>query len=216
LKIDSIYELDLIKLERSFYSKNAVRLSKDLLGKYLIHSMDDKLLIGKIVEVEAYMGFGDKAAHSYKGKRTARTEVMYGEEGHAYVYIIYGLHHCLNVVAAKEGIAQAVLIRALEPIKGIDIMAFYRYGDILEEPTSRQLINLTNGPGKLCKAFNITKECNGEDLTGNRLYICRNKNQVDKFDIVETTRVGVDYAEEAKYFPWRFYIKDNPYVSVIV
>lgn len=211
---DTLSKIELVKLERSFYSKNAVRLSIDLLGKYLVHSMGDKELIGKIVEVEAYMGFSDKAAHSYNGRRTARTEVMYGEEGHAYVYVIYGMYHCLNVVAARKGIAQAVLIRALEPIKGMDIMAFNRYGDTKQELTRKQMINLTNGPGKQCKAFNITKQYNGEDLTGNRLFICRDKNQEDKFDIVETTRVGIDYAEEAKYFPWRFYIKDNPYVSV--
>jgi len=207
-------ELDLIKLNRSFYSKNAVRLSKDLLGKYLVHSIDGKELVGKIVEVEAYMGIGDKAAHSYKGRRTARTEVMYGEEGHAYIYLIYGMYHCLNVVAAKEGIAQAVLVRALEPIKGVDIMADNRYGKALGELKKGQITNITNGPGKLCRAFNITKVYNGEDLTGNRLFICENRNSKEEFDIVETKRIGIDYAEEAKFFPWRFYIKDNPYISV--
>jgi len=207
-------QLDLSRLDRSFYSKNAVKLSKDLLGKYLVHSMDGKELIGKIVEVEAYMGVGDKAAHSYNGRRTARTEVMYGEEGHAYVYLIYGMYYCLNVVAAKEGIAQAVLIRALEPIKGSEIMAVYRYGKALGELKKSQIINLTNGPGKLCKALNIEKEYNGEDLTGNRLFICENRSFKEEYDIVETKRIGIDYAQEAKYFPWRFYIKDNPYVSV--
>lgn len=208
-------ELDLKKLDRSFYSKNAVRLSKDLLGKYLVHSIDGKELIGKIVEVEAYMGIGDKAAHSYNGRRTARTEVMYGEEGHAYVYFIYGMYHCLNVVAAKEGIAQAVLVRALEPMEGVDIMACNRYGKDLGELKKSQITNLTNGPGKLCKAFNITKEHNGEDLTGNRLFICESRSFKEDIDIVETRRIGIDYAEEAKYFPWRFYIKNNPYVSII-
>jgi len=213
--IDKKDELDLIKLDRSFYSKNAVRLSKDLLGKYLVHSVNGKELIGKIVEVEAYMGIGDKAAHSYNGRRTTRTEVMYGEEGHAYVYLIYGMYHCLNVVAAKEGIAQAVLVRALEPIDGLENMSCNRYGKALEELKKGQIINLTNGPGKLCKAFNITKDYNGEDLTGNRLFICENRSFKEDYHIVETKRIGIDYAEEAKYFPWRFYIKDNPYVSVI-
>lgn len=207
-------ELELIKLDRSFYSKNAVRLSRDLLGKYLVHLKDGKELIGKIVEVEAYMGIGDKAAHSYKGRRTARTEVMYGEEGHGYVYLIYGMYHCLNVVAAKKGIAQAVLIRALEPFRGSEIMAVNRYGKALGELKKSQIMNLTNGPGKLCKAFNIDMKYNGEDLTGNRLFICRIGRFEEDFEIVETKRIGIDYAEEAKYFPWRFYIKDNPYVSI--
>ena len=114
------------KLERNFYMKNALDLSKDLLGKYLVHNVNrvkenvshcekDKMLIGKIVETEAYMGFYDKGSHTYNGKRKARTEVMYGEEGHAYIYLIYGMYNCLNVVAAEKEIAQAVLIRALEP-----------------------------------------------------------------------------------------------------
>nr|WP_303740752.1 DNA-3-methyladenine glycosylase [Lutispora saccharofermentans] len=205
----------MIKLNRSFYGENAVDLSKQLLGKYLVHIVRNEELIGRIAEVEAYMGYGDKAAHSYKGKRTARTEVMYGEEGHAYVYFIYGMYYCLNVVAAEKEVAQAVLIRAVEPVKGVEYMANYRYGKAIEELKKSQIKNLTNGPGKLCRAFNITKECNGEDLTGDRLFICENQKQEEPFEIVKTKRIGIDYAEEARDFPWRFYIKDNPYVSII-
>ncbi|MCQ1530346.1 DNA-3-methyladenine glycosylase [Lutispora saccharofermentans] len=204
-----------MKLNRSFYGENAVDLSKQLLGKYLVHIVRNEELIGRIAEVEAYMGYGDKAAHSYKGKRTARTEVMYGEEGHAYVYFIYGMYYCLNVVAAEKEVAQAVLIRAVEPVKGVEYMANYRYGKAIEELKKSQIKNLTNGPGKLCRAFNITKECNGEDLTGDRLFICENQKQEEPFEIVKTKRIGIDYAEEARDFPWRFYIKDNPYVSII-
>lgn len=215
MHFDSAGKFDLIKLNRSFYRENAVDLSKQLLGKYLVHIVRSEEIIGKITEVEAYMGFGDKASHSYNGKRTARTEVMYGEEGHAYVYFIYGVYYCLNVVAAEKEIAQAVLIRAVEPVKGVELMTNYRYGKAIEELKTSQIKNLTNGPGKLCKAFNITKECNGEDLIGDRLFICENQKQDEAFDIVKTKRIGIEYAEEARDFPWRFYIKDNPYVSVI-
>lgn len=199
------------KLERIFYRKTALVLAKDLLGKYLIFHFNNQKLVGKIVETEAYMGFNDKAAHTYNGKRTPRVETMYGEEGHAYVYIIYGMYNCFNVVAAEKEIAQAVLVRALEPIEGFEAMSLNRFKKSFNQLNKSQVISLTNGPGKLCKAFGITREMNGEDLTGDRLYICSDTEE--KFHIVETTRVGIDYAEEAKDFPWRFYIKDNKFVS---
>lgn len=200
------------KLERSFYKKSALILARDLLGKYLIFDINNEKLMAKIVETEAYMGFNDKAAHTYNGKRTPRTEAMYGEEGHAYVYIIYGMYNCLNVVAAEKEIAQAVLVRALEPMEGLEIMALNRFNKPFSQLKKSQIIGLTNGPGKLCQAFGITREMNGEDLIGDRLYICSGIEE--KFDIVETKRIGIDYAEEAKDFPWRFYIKDNKFVSV--
>lgn len=199
------------KLERSFYRKTALDLAKDLLGKYLVFHSNNTRLVGKIVETEAYMGFNDKAAHTYNGKRTPRVEVMYGEEGHAYVYLIYGMYNCFNVVAAENGIAQAVLIRALEPVEGLEIMSLNRFKKPLSQLSKSQVISLTNGPGKLCSAFGISREMNGEDLTKDRLYICTGTEE--KFHIVQTTRVGIDYAEEAKDFPWRFYIKDNKFVS---
>ncbi len=200
------------KLERSFYRKTALVLAKDLLGKYLIFDTGNDKLIGKIVETEAYMGFNDKAAHTYNGKRTPRVEAMYGEEGHAYVYIIYGMYNCLNVVAAEKEIAQAVLIRALEPIKGLEAMALNRFKKPLNQLKKSQITGLTNGPGKLCQAFGITREMNGEDLTKDKLYICADNDEA--FNIVEAKRIGIDYAEEAKDFLWRYYIKDNKYVSV--
>lgn len=199
------------KLERSFYRKTALVLAKDLLGKYLVFHNNNEKLVGKIVETEAYMGFNDKAAHTYNGRRTPRVEAMYGEEGHAYVYIIYGMYNCFNVVAAEKDIAQAVLIRALEPVEGLEIMSLNRFKKPLDQLKNSQIIGLTNGPGKLCSAFGITREMNGEDLTKDRLYICTGAEE--KFHIVKTTRIGIDYAEEAKDFPWRFYIKDNKFVS---
>ena len=210
------------KLSRKFYKKNAIDLAKDLLGKYLVFhegnpdksNCKNNLLIGKIVETEAYMGFYDKGAHTYNGRRTERTEVMYGEAGYAYIYLIYGMYNCLNVVAAEKEVGQAVLIRALEPIKGQDKMSISRYNKPLSDLNKKQIKNLTNGPGKLCKAYNITRDLNGEDLTKNRLYICKNIAHKEKVSIIEAKRIGIDYAEEAKDFLWRFYIKDNKHVSV--
>ena len=212
------------KLNREFYRKDAITLAKDLLGKYIVHTVYNETgnninnveLIGKIIETEAYMGFHDKGAHTYNGKRTPRTEVMYGEEGHAYIYFVYGMYHCLNVVAAEEGIAQAVLIRSLEPIKGLEKMSYERFNKPLSELGKKQIINLTNGPGKLCMALNITKDLNGEDLTSNKLYICDKVLKADSnFKIIESKRIGIDYAEEAKDYLWRFYIQGNEYVSVL-
>jgi DNA-3-methyladenine glycosylase len=202
----------MIKLEREFYSRDSVTVAKELLGKYLAYVVDDEELIGKIVEVEAYMGPEDKAAHSYNNRRTERNEVMYGPPGFAYVYIIYGMYNCMNVVVKEIGIPQAILIRALEPVKGLDKMSRYRYSKNYEELSRREIIGLTSGPGKLCKAFSIDRAQNGLDLCGDIIYILKDEKE-EIFDMVSTTRINIDYAEEAKDYPWRFYIKNNPYVS---
>jgi DNA-3-methyladenine glycosylase len=200
------------KLDRSFYNKNSIELSKELLGKYLVHRVDGAELIGKIVEVEAYMGVEDKAAHSYGGRRTERNEVMYGPPGFAYVFIIYGMYDCMNVVCEKVGIPQATLIRALEPIGDLEKMCELRYGQKCSELTKSKFKNLTNGPGKLCKALGITRIQNGEDLCGDNLYILEDENQ-ESFNIVESKRINIDYAEEAKDYLWRYYIEGNIHVS---
>jgi DNA-3-methyladenine glycosylase len=199
-------------LNRDFYNRDSLVVAKELLGKYLLHIVDGVELSGKIVETEAYMGIDDKAAHSYGGKRTPRVEVMYGAPGYAYVYIIYGLYDCFNVVSNKEGIPHAVLIRAVEPMGKLDTFAQNRYKKPYKELTKSQVKGLTNGPGKLCKALQINRNHNGEDLCGNRLYITYGNEDI--FDIVSAKRVGINYAEEAKDYLWRFYIKDNPYISV--
>ncbi|QGU94942.1 DNA-3-methyladenine glycosylase [Clostridium bovifaecis] len=198
------------KLGKEFYKRNTLEVARELLGKYLIHEHEGNKLIGKIVEVEAYMGVEDKAAHSYGGRRTERTAVMYKEGGYAYVFQIYGMYYCVNVVTSEKEIPQAVLIRALEPVEGLDAMSENRYNKEYEELTNYQKKNLTNGPGKLCIAMNIDKELNGEDLCKEKLYILDNK---EKFDIITSKRINIDYAEEAKDYPWRFYIKDNKYIS---
>ncbi|HHW31789.1 MAG TPA: DNA-3-methyladenine glycosylase [Clostridiaceae bacterium] len=200
-------------LKQDFYDRETLEVAPDLLGKYLIREINGHQLIGKIVEVEAYKGSIDKGAHSYNYKRTPRTEVMFGPPGHAYVYLIYGMYFCLNIVTEKEGEPCAVLIRALEPVKGEDYMAYIRYNKPLEELTPSQRKNLTNGPGKLCKSFHITKEQNGQPLWNNDFYLTEGV-PVRQDEIIRSKRINIDYAEEAKDFLWRFSIKDNPCVSV--
>ncbi|MBI6874082.1 DNA-3-methyladenine glycosylase [Clostridium aciditolerans] len=199
------------KLNREFYSRDTETVAKELLGKILIHEVDGKRLSGKIVETEAYLGIKDKAAHSYGGRRTPRVEVMYGEAGLSYVFIIYGMYYCFNVVTQKEGIPEAVLIRALEPVGSLDIMANNRFKKDYNDLTKTQIKSLTNGPGKLCNALKINKALNGEDLCDNRLYIVDND---EEFNIITDKRIGIDYAEEARDYLLRFYIENNKYVSV--
>lgn len=200
-----------MKLSREFYDRDTLEVAKELLGKNLVTTENNIITSGKIVEVEAYMGLEDKAAHSYGGRRTKRVEVMYGKPGVAYVYFIYGLYYCMNVVAREEGIAQAVLIRAVEPLEGKEVMSKRRFNKNYDELKKREIINLTSGPSKLCMALNIDKSMNGEDLLGDRIYI--EEGNKEKFEIGESPRIGIDYAEEAKDYPWRFFISDNPYVS---
>ncbi|PRR78667.1 3-methyladenine DNA glycosylase [Clostridium liquoris] len=200
-----------MKLSREFYNRDTVLVAKELLGKVLVTKEMDAVCKGKIVEVEAYMGPEDKAAHSYGGRRTKRVEVMYGEPGFAYVFIIYGLHYCMNTVTREKGVPQAVLIRALEPIKGLDMMSNRRFKKNYDKLTKKEKINLTNGPAKLCSAMNIDKSLNAEDLCGETIYI--EEGGKENFDTGVSKRIGVDYAGEAKDYPWRFFIEGNAYVS---
>jgi DNA-3-methyladenine glycosylase len=179
------------KFDRQFYNRDTITVARDLLGHYLVHVTNGVEHVGKIVEVEAYLGERDLAAHSSKGV-TERTKVMFGEPGHAYVYLIYGIHHCMNVVTEPAGEGTAVLIRALEPIKNI---------------TER-----TKGPGLLCKAMHIDRELNAHDLLSNNFFIAQSEINI-KHEIVSRPRIGVDYAGSWVKKPLRFYIKDNPYIS---
>lgn len=198
-------------LSRSFYSKNSLELSQELLGKIFVHEIEGNKVGGRIVEVEAYMGIEDKAAHSYGGKRTKRTEVMYGLPGLLYVYLIYGMYNCANIVAGEKDVPQAVLIRAIEPIYGLDQMAHNRFKKSYSELSKKQKILMVNGPGKLCMAMGINKELNGIDLCKSNLYLL---DDGYKAEVLKSKRIGIDYAEEAADFLWRFYLKDNIYVSV--
>jgi DNA-3-methyladenine glycosylase len=159
---------------------------------HLVHDDGATVRVGRIVETEAYMGPQDLAAHSSRG-RTARTEVMFGEPGHAYVYFIYGFWYCLNVVTGAAGIPHAVLLRALEPVSGIT--------------------DKTWGPGLLCRAMNIDKRLNGADLLGDALWLERPPGRSKRPRIIRTTRIGVDYAGDWAHRPWRFYDSGSPYVS---
>lgn len=200
-----------MKLTRDFYSRDTLQVAKNLLGKILVHNIDGVLLKGRIVETEAYLGIKDKAAHSYGGRKTSRVQVMYGPSGFAYIYFIYGMYYCFNVVTQGEGIPEAVLIRGIEPLENIEQMAIYRFNKPYDKLSKYEKKNLTNGPGKLCMAYNIDKRLNGVDLCGNRLYIEEGEKQ--NFNIIQTKRIGIDYAEEAKDYLYRFYIENNPYIS---
>lgn len=201
-------------LSKSFYNTDALTLSKKLLGKVLVNEINGKFIKGIIVETEAYIGAIDKASHAYGGRRTKRTETLYGEPGIVYVYSIYGMYFCFNVICGEKDIAEGVLIRGLEPLEGLEEMSFNRFKKSYKELTKTQIKNLTNGPSKLCIAMNINKNNNTKELIKeNSLYIEDHNIEILSSNIVETTRIGIDYAEEAVDFPWRFYIKDNPFVS---
>jgi DNA-3-methyladenine glycosylase len=235
----------LYRLDERFFDELCLDLCKKLLGKYLIRCVNDRkknksnLMIGKIVEVEAYLGGDDKASHSYNNKQTDRTKAMYMKAGTAYVYNIYGMYCCLNISSREAG--GAVLVRALEPIVGIDAMSQYRYNNQEQTDKKKMLKNLTSGPSKLCLAMNITKslfdqadlansvemwlqekislgednsfdpsQCSSYFASSSRLY-----HDCNKTEIVNAKRINIDYAgEEAINKLYRFYIKSNPFVSI--
>jgi DNA-3-methyladenine glycosylase len=194
------------KLPREFYTrKNVLAVSRDLLGKLLV--VPDKRgerVSGKIVEVEAYRGPDDRASHAYGGRRTKRTETMYQLGGIAYVYFVYGMYNQFNVVTNVEGVPHAILVRALEPVEGLDQMRMRRH--------SHPDKNLTNGPGKLCVAMGIDRELDRADLLGDRVWL-EEFEKVPVSKIVRGPRIGIDYAEEWIEKPWRFWVKGNEWVS---
>ena len=192
------------KLQRPFYERNALIVAKELLGKQLVHHTHEGKTVGKIVEVEAYVGPDDAGSHAYQGKYTTRTAVMFGGGGHAYIYLIYGVYYCFNIVANQENFPEAVLIRALEPITGLDLMKKRCHTD--------QLLNLCNGPGKLCTAMGISKIQNRADLCGEAIYLLSGA-AVAPESVVSTPRINIDYAGAARDYPWRFILKDNSFVS---
>ena len=193
---------------RSFFRRDTVTLARALLGQTMVRTLRGKRLSGVIVEVEAYLGIPDRAAHTHDGRRTPRNEVMWGEAGHAYVYFTYGMHHCVNVVARRDGIPEAVLIRALQPVEGIEIMARHR-------PAARRETDLCSGPAKLCQALRIDRTLNGTDLTRpGPLIIERTRSRpFPSRRITVSKRIGVDYAGEWANKPLRFHLQANPHVS---
>lgn len=193
-------------LTKKFHSRPVLTVARDLLGKLLIKVESDKLLSGRIVEVEAYDGMIDRAAHSFNG-RTERNEVMFREGGYFYVYFTYGVHHCCNVVTGRKDYGTAVLIRAVEPIDGVDIMAKRRFGK--KKLNEKELLNLTNGPGKICQAFNFTRNDSGTDLTMNSIFLS-DEHRLKKNKIGVSERIGISKSKELK---WRFFEIGNPYLS---
>ena len=194
------------KLPEEFYrSANTARVARELLGKLLVVPDErGRRVSGMIVEVEAYIGVDDRAAHSHGGRRTARNEVMYGEGGHVYVFFIYGMYYQLNFVTGRSDHPHAVLVRGIEPVEGVEIMR-ERRGRMKDK-------NLTSGPGKLAIAFGVTRELNGEVLTGDRIWLEEHRKFAKK-EIEAGKRIGVDYAGPDAELPLRFWVKGNEFVS---
>ncbi len=199
-------------LDKNFYRRDTRKVAQDLLGKLLVREIDGNRISGLIVETEAYRGFNDTASHGHKGV-TKRCEVMFGEPGFAYVYLTYGIHHMFNVVTERKDFPSAVLIRAVEPLEGIEKM--FRNRSIRK----KDVVNLTSGPGKLTEAISVDRELNGLDLTEkSKVWIeeCETsrKEWLSSFSVKKGPRIGIDYAdEEARGWNWRFFVKGNKFVS---
>lgn len=196
------------RLTRRFFQRDPVTLAKALLGQRLVRADDGRRVAGLIVEVEAYLGERDAAAHTFGGRRTKRNQAMWGPAGHAYVYFTYGMHHCVNIVAQREDVPEAVLIRALEPTEGLGVMRARR-------AAARRDRDLCSGPAKLTQALGIDLGLNGEDLVGStRLFIERARaRRVPEAGVVASPRIGVDYAGGWAAEPLRFHLRDHPHVS---
>ena len=202
-------------LEQSFYLQDGIWVAKNLLGKIMVRVDKGKAYYFRIVETEAYMGIEDKGAHVFGNKRTERTAPLYEIGGTTYIYLIYGMYHCLNIAANKVGVPHCVLIRAVEPINDEAI----EYARSNRPIKSKKLQDLTNGPGKLCKALKIDKSLNAQSVVNvnidseNALWI--GEDQEESFEIVEATRINIPYAGAYQDKLWRFYIKGNAFVSVV-
>ena len=195
-------------LTRDFYDRDTVTVARELLGKHLVRVTETgELLVGRITETEAYVGRMDKACHAYGYKRTKRTETLFAPPGTAYIYLIYGMYHCLNFVTEPEGEPCAVLIRGLAAVENGDIIAKNRFDRKMEELTPYQRKNFLNGPGKVCRGLSLTREQNGLDLTRREsgLYVCGGPAPGN---IRVGKRIGIDYAQEAVDFPWRFWTEE--------
>jgi DNA-3-methyladenine glycosylase len=191
-------------LPRAFYARPVLSLARACVGQVLVHESREGTTAGRIVEAEAYRGPKDRAAHSYGGRRTKRTEAMFGPAGHAYVFFVYGMHWHFNIVAGQPGEPHAVLIRAVEPLEGLELMATRR-------GMSAGRVELTNGPGKLCQAFAISGAEYGADLCRGALYLTAGS----RVRVARATRIGIDYAGAWAERPWRFYEAGNRYVSKV-
>lgn len=193
------------KISQQFYLKpDVVALSKELLGKLLMTQINGVVCGGRIVETEAYKGPEDKASHAFNGKRTPRTEVMFSKGGVAYIYKCYGMYDLFNVVTNKADIPHAILVRAVEPLYGVEEM-------LKRRKLKKIARNLTGGPGLVCQALGITSQMSGESLLGATIWLEEGKEKLP--GIIEGPRVGIAYAEDHAALPWRFRIQDNPFTS---
>jgi DNA-3-methyladenine glycosylase len=197
-----------LKLPQSYYLQDdVVGIARDLIGKKILSVMGGELTSGIITETEAYRGHDDKACHAHLGRFTERTKIMYEEGGVAYVYLCYGIHHLFNVITNSKDRADAVLIRAVEPLAGIEVMLERRSKEKLDK-------TLTSGPGNFTKAFGLDRSHYGADLTGDQVWIEEDKSLALKAEEISVSkRIGIDYAEEDKELPWRFYLNSSKYVS---
>lgn len=194
-------------LGQAFYNRSdVIQIARDLIGKVICTEFEGKLTLARIVETEAYNGTVDKASHAYGGRNTKRTSVMFGHPGHAYVYLCYGIHHLFNVVTNSHGTPHAVLIRAAEPLEGIETMLL-RTGKQIPDFT------LTRGPGNVSRALGIHSRHTGLSLLESPIWIADDKWKIDPMEIIITPRIGVAYAAEDAFLPYRFLIKNNKYVS---
>jgi DNA-3-methyladenine glycosylase len=194
------------KLPRQFYVQDTVTVARALLGCVLWRRRGRELLAARLVEAEAYLGANDAASHARRGLRSLRNASMYLEGGHAYVYFTYGMHWCLNVVTQEADIAEAVLIRAGEPVKGIESMRRRR-------PKAKRDSDLMSGPGKLCMAMDIDRRLDGEPLDGDRLFLTARDIAIDESEIAVSPRIGVEGAVDAAHWPLRFFLRGNRHVS---
>lgn len=199
------------RLDEKFFLQDTVTAARDLLGRYLVRVDGGETMVCRITETEAYIGAIDKACHAYGGKRTKRTETLYAAPGTAYVYLIYGMYSCLNFVTGQEGVASAVLIRGCTPVYNADAVARRRFGVTAAEMSAYQRKNFLNGPGKLCRGLSITRELNALPLGSGALYLAHDlpelglERRPDDLPFHTGKRIGIDYAEEAIDFPWRFW-----------
>jgi len=195
-----------MKLPESFYQrKNVVKIASDLLGKVLFTCVDGQITSGKIVETEAY-SWTERGCHAFGGRKTNRNAVMFEKGGYTYVYLCYGIHHLFNIVTNRTGTADAVLIRGIEPMEGLQIMEERR-------GLTGRSIHLTSGPGKLTQALGIDRKLNGKFLTDSEVWVEDLGVKIPARQIVASERIGIDYAGEDARLPWRFHIRDNPWVS---
>lgn len=195
------------KLPRTFYERDeVVQISRELIGKFLCTNINGIQTAGMIVETEAYNGRTDRACHAFPDVRTSRTETLYGPPGKAYVYLCYGIHHLFNVVTNSEGLADAILVRAIKPISGIDEMLERRNKNKVE-------VTVSNGPGKLSQALGINTRHDKKDMQSNEIWIEDRNIEIVENQIISGTRIGVDYAGEDAKLPWRFCLKDSKWIS---